>query len=60
MEIKGMMQLHGGGRMEEKHKMCDVHVCGSIAMHCMEMKVWSLNWLDKIRWEKENWLSPLN
>ena len=39
MEIKGMMQLHGGGRMEEKHKMCDVHVCGSIAMHCMEMKV---------------------
>ena len=37
MEIKGMMQLHGGGRMEEKHNMWKVHVCGSIAMHCMEM-----------------------
>ena len=22
-----MMQPHGGGRMEEKHNMCDVHVC---------------------------------
>ena len=39
MEIKNMMQLHGGGRMEEKHwNMCDVHVCGSIAMHSMKMK----------------------
>ena len=28
-----MRQLHGGGRMEEKHK----HVCGSIAMHSTEM-----------------------
>ena len=37
MEIKGMMQLHGSGRMEEEHNMCDVHVCGSIAMHSMEM-----------------------
>ena len=37
VEIKDMMQLHGGGRMEEKYNMCDVHVCGSIAMHCMEM-----------------------
>ena len=36
-EIKGMMQPHGGGRMEEKHSMCDVHVCGSIAMHSTEM-----------------------
>ena len=31
------MQLHGGGRMEEKHETCDVHVCGSIAMYSMEM-----------------------
>ena len=37
VEIKDMMQPHGGGRMEEKYNMCDVHVCGSIAMHCMEM-----------------------
>ena len=37
MGIKDMMQLHGGGRMEEKHNMCDAHVCGSIAMHSMEM-----------------------
>ena len=36
-EIKDMMQLHGGSRMEEKHNMCDAHVCGSIAMHSMEM-----------------------
>ena len=36
-EIKGMMQPYGGGRMEEKHNMCDVHVCGSIAMHSIEM-----------------------
>ena len=37
VEIKGMMWLHGGGRMEEKHNMCDAHVCGIIAMHSMEM-----------------------
>ena len=37
MKIKDMMQLHGGGRMEEKHNMCDAHVCGSIAMDSMEM-----------------------
>ena len=37
MEIKDMMQLHGGGRMEEKHNMCDMHVCGSTAMHSTEM-----------------------
>ena len=36
-EIKDMMQPHGGGRMEEKHNMCDAHVCGSIAMHSTEM-----------------------
>ena len=36
-EIKGMMQLHGSGRMEEKHNMCDAHVCGSITMHSTEM-----------------------
>ena len=36
-EIKDMMQPHGGGRMEEKYNMCDAHVCGSIAMHSMEM-----------------------
>ena len=32
-----MMQLHDGGRIEEKHDMRDVHVCGSIAMYSMEM-----------------------
>ena len=37
MEIKDMMQLHGGGRMEEKQNMWGAHVCGSIAMHSMEM-----------------------
>ena len=37
MEIDNIMQLHGSGRMEEKHNMCDVHVCGSIAMHSTEM-----------------------
>ena len=37
MEIKGMKQTHGGGRMEEKHNMCGAHVCGSIAMHSIEM-----------------------
>ena len=37
MEIKDMMQPHGGGRMEEKHDMCDAHVCGSIAMCSTEM-----------------------
>ena len=36
-EIRDMMQPHGGGRMEEKHSMCDAHVCGSIAMHSTEM-----------------------
>ena len=36
-EIKDMMQPHGGGRMEEKHNMCDAHVYGSIAVHSMEM-----------------------
>ena len=36
-EIKDMMQPHGSGRMEEKHNMCDAHVCGSIAMHSTEM-----------------------
>ena len=25
-----MRQLHGGGRMEKKHNMCDVHVCMGI------------------------------
>ena len=29
MEIKDMMQPHGGGRMEEKHDMCDAHVLRS-------------------------------
>ena len=37
VEINNMMQPHGSGRMEEKHNMCDVHVCGNIAMHSMEM-----------------------
>ena len=37
MEMKDMMQLHGGGIMEEKHNMRRMHVCGSIAMHSMEM-----------------------
>ena len=27
MEIKDMMQLHGGGRMEEKHRTCVMHIC---------------------------------
>ena len=36
-EINNMMQPHGSGRMEEKHNMWDVHVCGSIAMHSTEM-----------------------
>ena len=36
-EINNMMQLHGSGRMEEKHETCDVHVCVSIAMHSTEM-----------------------
>ena len=36
-EINNMMQPHGSGRMEEKHNMCDAHVCGNIAMHSMEM-----------------------
>ena len=36
-EMKGMMQLHGSGRMEEKHNMRRAHVCGSIAMHSMVM-----------------------
>ena len=26
MEIKVMMQLHGGGRMEEKHRTCVMHM----------------------------------
>ena len=37
MEMKDMMQPHGGGRMEEKHNMRSAHVCGSIAMHSTEM-----------------------
>ena len=37
VEINDMMRPHGSGRMEEKHNMCDAHVCGSIAMHSMEM-----------------------
>ena len=37
MEIDNIMQLHGSGRMEEKHNMCDVHVCGSIAVYSTEM-----------------------
>ena len=37
VEINSMMQLHGSGRMEEKHNMCDTHVCGSITMHSTEM-----------------------
>ena len=36
-EIKGMMQLHGSGRMEGKHNMWGTHVWGIIAMHSMEM-----------------------
>ena len=36
-EINNMMQPHGGGRMEEKHNMCDAYVCGSIAMRSTEM-----------------------
>ena len=36
-EIKDMIQPHGGGRMEGKHNMRRVHVCGSIAMHSTEM-----------------------
>ena len=35
--INNMMQLYGGGRMEEKHNMREAHVCGSIAMHSTEM-----------------------
>ena len=27
VEINIMTQPHGGGRMEEKHKTCVVHVC---------------------------------
>ena len=34
-----MRQLHSSSRMEEKHNMCDVHVCDSIAMHSMEMNL---------------------
>ena len=37
VEINNMMQPHGSGRMEEKHNMCDVYVCGNIAMHSTEM-----------------------
>ena len=36
-KIKDMMQPHGSGRMKEKHNICDVHVCGSIAMHSTQM-----------------------
>ena len=37
-EIKGMMQSHGGGRMEEKHNMCDAHVWQhSHALHRNEL-----------------------
>ena len=36
-ETNNMMQPHGSGGMEEKHDMCGVHVCGSIAMHSTEM-----------------------
>ena len=27
MEIKGMMQPHGSGRMEEKHRTCVMRMC---------------------------------
>ena len=27
VEIDDMMQLHGGGRMEEKHRTCVMHMC---------------------------------
>ena len=27
LEISNMMQLHGGGRMEEKHRTCVMHMC---------------------------------
>ena len=37
VEINNMMQPHGSGRMEEKHNMCDVYVCGNIAFHSTEM-----------------------
>ena len=26
-EINNMIQLHGGGRMEEKHRTCVMHMC---------------------------------
>ena len=35
-EINNMMQPHGGGRMEEKHGTCVMHICVA-AMHSMEM-----------------------
>ena len=37
MEINNMMQLHGSGKMEEEAWTWGVHMCGSIAMHSMEM-----------------------
>ena len=36
-EMKGMMQPHRGGRMEEKYNMRGMHVCGSIVMHSTKM-----------------------
>ena len=29
-EIKDMMQLHGGGRMEEKHRTCVMRMCVAV------------------------------
>ena len=37
VEINNMVQPHGSGRMEGKHRTCVVCMCGSIAMHSMEM-----------------------
>ena len=37
IKINNMMQPHDGGRMEEKHRTRVVCMCGSIAMHSMEM-----------------------
>ena len=38
VEINNMMQPHGSGKNgREAWNMCDAHVCGSIAMHSMEM-----------------------
>ena len=37
VETNNMIQLHGGGRMEEKHEHKESACYGSIAMHSTEM-----------------------